>query len=427
MVRNPAALLKRFARETRGNIAVTFALSLTALATAVGGGLDYSRSSGIGTELQAALDSGVLAAASLTQDGSPEEVVRAYVEAALGDHAGLMATLSLQVDSDISFNAREVQARASVTVPTTLLGLAGFNTLTVQREASAIERIRDIEISLVLDISGSMSGSKIRAMREAAEEFVEVVLADNPERTSVSVIPYNGGVRLPEEMNDEIISGNSNQRQRSGCAEYGEDHAIDIDLPRRDLPWLEWRGNEQRDNRSSSFCPERNEASVFLQNDEASLIGLIRDLDAGGNTGLDIATAWGARALDPVWRGRLGGDFADRPAAYDDEDTIKVLVVMTDGAATAQIRSYRQWGRWYNYQLYSAAQARANMSDACDEAKGKGVQIYTIAFQLSGATNRNLMQGCASRPQNYYPVEDMDIAAAFSAIAADISQLRLSR
>lgn len=186
-------------------------------------------------------------------------------------------------------------------------------------------------------------------------------------------------------------------------------------------------GKDQRNNRSSAFCPERNEASIFLQNDESSLVELVRDLDAGGNTGLDIATTWGARALDPVWRGRLGGDFADRPAAYDDEDTIKVLVVMTDGAATAQIRTYRRWGNWYNYELYSARQARENMADACDEAEGKGVQIYTIAFQLSGSTNRNLMQGCASRPQNYYQVEDMDIASAFSAIAADISQLRISR
>lgn len=416
-----------FAADTGGNVAMVFALGSTVLAAAVGGGLDYSRSVGIGVELQAALDSGVLAAASLTQDRSPEEVVRAYVEAAVGDHAGLMESLTLDVASDISFNARQVEASASLTVPTTLLGVAGINSLTVRRDARAIEQIRDIEISLVLDISGSMGGSKIRALRDAAEEFVEVVLADNPERTSVSVIPYNGGVRLPDYVNDTLISGNSNQRQRSGCAEYGEDYAIEIDLPRRELSWLQWQDRDQRDNRSSSFCPERNEASVFLRSDEESLIELIRDLDAGGNTGLDVATVWGARALDPVWRGRLGGSFADRPAAYDDEDTIKVLVVMTDGAATAQLRTYQRWGRWYNYELYDARTARENMAEACDEAEGKGVQIYTIAFQLSGNTNRNLMRNCANKPQNYHEVEDMDIATAFSAIAADISQLRLSR
>lgn len=418
----------RFAADTRGNVAVMFALSATVLTTAVGGGIDYSRSTSIATELQAALDSGVLAAASLSQTRSAEEVVRAYVEAAIADHPGLLSSLALDVQSDVSFNARQVQASASLTVPTTLLGVAGINTLTVRRDASALQQIRNIEISLVLDISGSMGGSKISALRDAAEEFVEVVLADNPGRTSVSVIPYNGGVRLPSEvLQGGLIDLPPGLLRQSACAEYGEEFPIEIDLTDADLPLLYWGGQPQQAGASSAFCPERNEESVFLSNDRADLIDRIRELDAGGNTGLDLATAWGARALDPVWRGRLGGAFADRPASYDDEDTIKVLVVMTDGAATAQIRREIRGGRWRNVQLYSARQARDNMTEACDEAEGKGVQIYTIAFQLSGTTNRNLMQNCASRPQNYYQVEDMNIASAFSAIAADISQLRISR
>jgi hypothetical protein len=77
--------------------------------------------------------------------------------------------------------------------------------------------------------------------------------------------------------------------------------------------------------------------------------------------------------------------------------------------------------------MYSAAQARTNMAEACDDAEARGVDVYTIAFQLSGSTNRDLMRNCASRPENYYEVEDMDIAAAFSAIAADLNTLRLSR
>lgn len=421
-------LTTRFIADARGNVALTFALTATLLTTAVGGGLDYSRSTSVAAELQSALDSGVLAAASLTQTRPAEDVVRAYVEAALSDHQGLLESLALEVSSDISFNAREVEARASITVPTTLLGVAGINSLTVRRDASAVQQVRDIEISLVLDISGSMGGSKIRALREAAEEFVQIVLADNPQRTSVSVIPYNGGVRLPSDVvGNGLLDLPPGLLRQSACIEYGRDFPIEIDLPNDTLDVLRWGGQPMWAGSSSSFCPERDEESVFLSNDQADLIGRIQDLDAGGNTGLDIATAWGARALDPVWRGRLGGAFADRPAAYDDEDTIKILVVMTDGAATAQIRREIRGGRPRNVQLYSARQARENMADACDEAAGKGVQIYTIAFQLSGSTNRNLMQGCASRPQNYYQVENMDIASAFSAIAADISQLRISR
>ncbi|MGX6646963.1 hypothetical protein ACWCOP_03340 [Maricaulaceae bacterium MS644] len=418
-------------RDARGNVAMVFALTLSSLAAAVGGGMDYSRSASIGTELQAALDSGVLAAASLTQERSAEDVVRAYVEAALGDQAALIDALDLDVTATTGLNSRQVDARASVAVPTTLLGVAGINHLTVRRDASAIEQVRDIEISLVMDISGSMSGSKIAALRESAEEFIEVVLASNGERTSVSVIPYNGGVRLPQYVNEQIIDENRRRdRERSGCPDLGEDWPISIPLPDEGLPWLEWTGDAQTDGRSSSHCPQEEAASVFLRRDRDSLLNLVRRLDAGGNTGLDVATAWGARALDPAWRGRLGGSFSDRPADYDDEDTIKVLVVMTDGAATAQFRTRYErrgwWSSWNTYELYSAWRARRNMGDSCDVAGGQGVHIYTIAFQLSGSTNRNLMRDCASRPQNYFQVEDMDIRAAFSAIAADINQLRLS-
>ena len=72
--------IKSFLCDTRGNVAMVFALTLSSLLAAVGGGMDYSRSASIGTEMQAALDSGVLAAASLaeglTKPPDPEEEAR---------------------------------------------------------------------------------------------------------------------------------------------------------------------------------------------------------------------------------------------------------------------------------------------------------------------------------------------------------------
>jgi len=439
--------IKRFAADRQGNTAVIVAVCASVLITAVGGAMDFSRSTAVGSELQTALDSGVLAAASLSQDRSPQEVVRAYVEAALEDHPGLLATLEINVDSNISINSREVTATARVSVPTTLLGLVGMNTIELEHRAEAIEAVRDVEIALVLDISGSMNGSKIRAMRDAATEFVDVVLAaDSQDRTSISIIPYNGGVRTPQRINARYVNGNNSYRRHVGCLDLAGDPqrgysvsevgstpaVISPTLPRRTYDWTHWYGAAQYDNRASSYCPEDDEEAMFLTNNRSRLLDLIAGLDAGGNTGLDIATAWGARALNPSWRGRLGGNFSDRPAAYDDVDTIKILVVMTDGAATAQSRTYQArdyYGRtyWRSYQIYSAWQARQNMAEACDTAEDNGVVIYTIAFQLSGNTNRDLMRNCANRPQNYYQVEDLNIQEAFSAIAAEINQLRLKR
>ncbi|MFP4520375.1 MAG: hypothetical protein ACLFQ5_13075, partial [Oceanicaulis sp.] len=63
----------------------------------------------------------------------------------------------------------------------------------------------------------------------------------------------------------------------------------------------------------------------------------------------------------------------------------------------------------------------------CDYAKSNGVTVYSIAFQVSGGSNRNRLQDCASAPELYYRVENLDIGSAFSAIAADMNRLRLSR
>ena len=439
----------RLSSDRRGNVAIIMALCSGVLVTAVGGALDFSRSATVSSELQSALDSGALAAASLTQDRNPESVVRAYVEAALNDHPELLASLQLNVSADISLNSRVVTATASVAMPTTMLGLIGVNTLTLEHSTEAIEQVRDVEISLVLDVSGSMGGSKIRALQDAAVEFVEIVLAaDAAERTSISVIPYNGGVRTPRDVNEHTISGNRNQRNRSGCIDMGTDYPTEMMLPYRGMAFTEYYGNEQANNNYSAFCPRNNMESEFLSQNEGRLRGLINSLRADGNTGLDVATMWGARALDPGWRGKLGGSFSDRPAAYEDRDTIKILVVMTDGEATAQTRpvlrsrqqtdwwgrpQYDRWGNpimeqyWDTETIYDARQARENMAEACDIAESNGVQIYTIAFQLRGQTNRDLMRNCANKPQNYYPVENLDIAEAFSSIAADINRLRLTR
>ncbi|MEQ8403649.1 MAG: vWA domain-containing protein [Oceanicaulis sp.] len=451
------ALLTRFARDTRANIAMVFALSLSALAAAMGGGLDYSRSASIGTELQAALDSGVLAAASLSQDGDPEAVVRAYVEAAIGDHPGLIETLTLTVTSEVDLNSRQVGAEAAVRVPTTLLGMAGVNHLTVRRDAGALERARKIEIALVLDISSSMGGRRIDNLREASLDFVDTVLAaDNRDMTSISVIPYGGTVRLPDRFYRYVIPRRgppwhtldalgyrvrlpNSVSEWNGCLEMTEAQARSITLDDGEhsvLPeFTVW-------NRGNDWCPpvEGTEA-IFLTNDRDDLRATLNTFDnpvLSDGTGTDIATGWGVRALDPAWRGALGGhaDFSDRPAAYDDEETMKVMVVMTDGGITQQRRPESDFnvqsdnphvGTRGTQDLYSKNTARDVFMDMCDYAKDNGVVVYSIAFQVGGGRNKRDMENCASSSAKYYDVESLEIAAAFSAIAAELNQLRLSR
>ena len=424
------ALIK-FLRQTRGNVAMMFAMAVAPTTVAIGGAVDYTRSTMIGLEIQNALDSGVLAAASLTQGRDPNDVVRAYVFAALEEYPQIDPnTLVVNIQSNNTLNSRQVTASAEIELPTIMLGLLGKNTLRIKREAIAIEEVRNIEIALVLDTSGSMGGSKIQALRDAAEDFIDVVLTeDSRARTSVSVIPYNGGVRLPSEVNTGFLQGALNVINQSGCPDMGTTYPTVMDLPDNTLNMLEWDGLPVTGWRNNSMCPRQSAESMFLSNNATALKTLVSNLPASGYTGLDVATGWGLRALDPSWQGDLGGDFPGRPAAYTDDETLKILVVMTDGEATAQYR--RSWssyygGYWYTSSLYSAWTARQNMTNVCDQAKDQGVQVYTIAFQLNSTTARELMAGCASSANHFYDVQGLDIESAFSSIAAAINALRLT-
>ena len=139
------------------------------------------------------------------------------------------------------------------------------------------------------------------------------------------------------------------------------------------------------------------------------------------------------RALDPVWRGRIRTDVADKPSDYDSGDAMKIMVVMTDGAATEQYRTDLEsycCGRLRNYwalaEVYSASEARNNVDRICDDADHAGVHIYSIAFQVSGQTHKSLLENCATHQDNYYDVDNFAIDEAFTSIAASINSLRLT-
>ena len=455
------ARLARFVSHRAGNVTVIFALALAPLTASVGGALDYTRTFTIGDELQSALDTGVLAAASLTQTREPEAVVEAFVAAAIAEHDGVIENLVVTVTHDTALNARTVHAAADVSVPTVLLGVAGINTLAIQRTAEATEKISKMEISLVLDISSSMGGSKIDSMREAALEFVSTVFGQTSDAgadlTSLSVVPYGGTVALTDyfysyidpaasadAIEAEMIADGADPEDVSGTVSFSlsdwngclemDDTAVrsvtltaDSFVPVPDL--TVW-------NRGNEWCPDSpGTEAIFLSKNVSAISDVIATFDnpvLSDGTGTDIATSWGVRALDPAWRGLLNGDFSDRPSDWGAEDTQKVMVVMTDGGITAQFRSPAGYDgthtpRRETVQLYSERQARTNFNAMCDHAKTHGAVVYTIAFQVNGSADRQTMLDCATTSDHYYDVQDLNIAAAFAAIAADLNRLRLSR
>ncbi|WP_177215153.1 TadE/TadG family type IV pilus assembly protein [Tranquillimonas alkanivorans] len=195
------------------------------------------------------------------------------------------------------------------------------------------------------------------------------------------------------------------------------------------------------------WCPEDDTAIQYARQDEAELHDFIDGIRMHDGTGTHYAMKYALALLDPETRGAfehlaenglVPQVFSDRPHAWEDEETAKYIVLMTDGEITEQYRPTDPWAQ-INWTRELAAQPGhkrdriseadenvASFFEACDLSKAHGVTVFTIAYETSAA-GEDEMQRCASSASHFFDVDGLDIADAFSAIAARINQLRLTQ
>ncbi|HSF63486.1 MAG TPA: pilus assembly protein TadG-related protein, partial [Paracoccaceae bacterium] len=165
-----------FGRAEEGSLAI-FALILFVLMAMMGGiAVDMMRHEQTRTALQQTIDRSVLAAAALNQQREPEDVVTDYFA-----KAGLASYLD-DVDVREGLNFRTVQATASANLNPFFMHMMGVDQFEVPAASTAEQRITNVEISMVLDVSGSMQGAKITNLKTAARNFVTRVLTPDIER-----------------------------------------------------------------------------------------------------------------------------------------------------------------------------------------------------------------------------------------------------
>jgi Flp pilus assembly protein TadG len=198
-------LFSRLRSDVRGNVAMIFSLALPVLVLVTMGGVDINRASTVRINLQDALDAATLAAArsphstdtELTRVGlsALRANLQAYPDIILRED---QTTFSLNSDSVVVANAKvDVKTLvASLVLPP--YGKFMDDYLPVGAHSEVNRSSKNIEVGLVLDITGSMSGSKIRDLQSAARDLVDIVVQDvqSPYYTRMAVIPYSIGVNV---------------------------------------------------------------------------------------------------------------------------------------------------------------------------------------------------------------------------------------
>lgn len=503
-----------FKSDQSGAITAFALVAFLAMFVAVGMGMDFMRQEAHRAELQDALDRGILAAATFTNEDTVEVTVRDYLKS-----SNLMdSDLNLLVTSQKTAASTRVNATASYDIGTFFLKIVGINDLGVSASGSAMQGVSNVEISLALDISGSMARertamtdttvnamqnygfptsltwgnnrnnvSRLDFLRVAASSFVDDILDEaNAQTSSISLIPFAGNVN-PGPATFDILNDDSRQHLYSSCIDFTDSDFSSTSLPPVDsrehtehFQWFKFEADSGHDAQWG-WCPSDNQAIEYMSNDAPLLKQRISEFTAHDGTGTHIGMKWALALLDDsanhVYNelddtGGIPSEFSNRPSEYDDDDVLKVIVIMTDGNTTDQIRVKddfypRTQGRypsdsddadssdsdeddpnvpWVEYwasnslgsnDSYRAgsnasrmesdqATNRANFLEQCTLAKDNGVVVFTIGFDLDAASLAHSdLFACASSENHFHSANGSGLKDAFDSIATTITKLRL--
>ena len=190
MLEKLRAAVKAFAKSRRGSIAPLFALSLLAIAGAVGLAIDRARGFGVKTRLLNALDAAALATARRVAQDPNADVNLVFTQYF---NASNPATYGATISS-LSANkvGNAVQANVQADLPTTFMQIFGRTSLAIPGSATAEFGIGEVELILALDNTASMAGVKIDTLKAAAQSLVDTMSnnAATPDKLRVGVVPF---------------------------------------------------------------------------------------------------------------------------------------------------------------------------------------------------------------------------------------------
>lgn len=219
--------LLQMRRDESGNVAILFALMMMPIVGGVGMAVDHSRAHRLQTQLQIVADAATSAGLNeyrstgdvnkgqerllkYIDDGLEKDgMVRAREENGNGANAGEARVVFVD-GSVIDPATSTVRPVLRTTIPTPFMSLLGTEELEVEVytkgavASNNIQGTKDLEVSLMLDVSGSMawtssSGTiKINDMKDAAQDFLDVIMPEDlaVDNRRVGLVPFSERVNI---------------------------------------------------------------------------------------------------------------------------------------------------------------------------------------------------------------------------------------
>ena len=445
-----SSFLQRFKGAQRGTTAVIFGIMIVPLLAFSGSVVDYGRAVKTKSQLTTALDGAILAALkeySLDTSTDYKKVIADFVHKNLDEASKSYHGLELAFAIPDITEAGELKASVSTSVSTNFLTLVGFDQFDISVAAAAVVGGKDLEVVLVLDNTGSMGGSKIISLRNSATDLVNILLPDGGDgRVKVALVPFaeyvnigmgmrnEDGLEIPADYTHPVSAIDYKWFGCMGSRLYNlnvKDDTYSTEIPgimmfddevvnysQTSTPYQSWR------------CPSA--PIIDLTDDKEAVTTGISNMMAAGWTYIPGGLSWGWRVLSneaPFTKG----------VPDTEEDTTKVIVLMTDGENT---RAPELWsnqttlnhtGAVYGHSVHrnngAAALADPLTSELCNNIKAKNIVVFTIAFEVAeGSPVEGLMSACAGNGGQYFDADNSaELKDAFRQIGLSLLNLRLSQ
>jgi len=469
--------VSRFGSDAGGNFAILFGGVATMLAIAVGFGVDTAQMMNAKSALRAAVDSAVTSTArDLTTGKATEDEAKDIVKAFLSANNpnGVLPDEQIVLDDLIINHAdKTIQAKAHVDVRMFFPVFGLDNVRRVSDIGAAIYSDKQIEVAMMLDMTGSMKGQKIEDLKTAATNAVNSMLAnqdpDDP-RVRVAIVPYASGVNvgslssstyaetssssdLPPVAGSALLVNKTKQqtlpafaqyqsvvstafpyadacaterKDRNGNADFSADGPSTI---RTDKSGKQYYALVNRDDRLSGSgmnkCPDAK--VIPLTADSSSLLKSIKSFKANGYTGGAIGVQWTYYMLSSQWRSAIqAAGLGDGPTNANVKKISKVAILMTDGEFNTAYAGTSDFNRSREAIRNSADKAIA----LCTAMKNQDIEIFTIGFGLKQANAIETLKACATPDHGgmkyFYSVSTgNELVDVYKEIAAAIKKLRL--
>ncbi len=298
----------KFTSDTSGSMTIYIAMLFVVMVSLGGIGFDLVRFESARSHIQSQLDIATVSAASLRQVETPSSIVHGYL-----DTAKLDPKVEIRILDEIATSSfRRVEVSASQTVDTIFMRAFGVSDLDMEIVSGAEERVPDVEISVVIDVSNSMgNGGRLTSLVPALSSFYTNILAanddTNPNRVSISTVPYDMQTNAGKALYEAAFG--AAEHQLSFCAEWYDDAWAETGFSSN---LQEQAVHAAYKNASSGggvwnidlpHCSQEEYDQILpFSKDATALIDQLEAMKSRGSTSLDIAAKWGVALLDPSSR-----------------------------------------------------------------------------------------------------------------------------